>query len=138
MWVKVIGLSPKQKAFAESYVKCRNGAEAARQAGYKANSAKEIGAENLTKPHILAYIKELSEPAENKRIADAEEIMGFFTSVMRGEIKDPMGLDPALEQRIKAAVELAKRTIDIQQRDKSNEDALNRLDEVLKQIGGVI
>lgn len=135
---EVIGLTPKQRAFAEEYVKCRNAAEAARRAGYKPDHAKDIGAENLAKPNILAYLKELSDPGEEKRIADATEILEFFTAVMRGEIKDPMGLDPALEQRIKAAVELAKRTIDIQQRDKSNEDALNRLDEVLKQIGGVI
>lgn len=133
----MIGLTPKQKAFAEEYVKCGNETEAAKKAGYSPKTAYSIGSENLKKPEIIAYIKELSAPGEDKRVADAREILEFFTAVMRGEVKDQFDLDPALNERIKAGVELAKRTIDVKNKDK-NEDALNRLDEVLKQIGGVI
>ena len=48
-------------------------------------------------------------------IADAAEVMQYFTSVMRGEIKDQFGLDAPLAERTKAAVELAKRKVDISQ-----------------------
>ena len=39
--------------------------------------------------------------------------MEFFTKVMKGEIKDAFGLDPSLQDRLNAAKELAKRTVDI-------------------------
>lgn len=51
---------------------------------------------------------------EDSRIASAAEIMQYFTSVMRGEISDQFGLDAPLAERTKAAVELAKRKIDIE------------------------
>ena len=39
--------------------------------------------------------------------------MEFFTKVMKGEIKDAFDLPPSLQDRINAAKELAKRTIDV-------------------------
>lgn len=39
--------------------RCRNGAAAAREAGYSEKTAKEIAHENLTKPHVLEAIKNL-------------------------------------------------------------------------------
>ena len=39
--------------------------------------------------------------------------MQFLTRVMNGEEKDAFGLDASLDTKIKAAVELAKRTCDI-------------------------
>ena len=41
--------------------------------------------------------------------------MRYFTSVMRGEVKDQFGLDAPLAERTKAAVELAKRKVDVAQ-----------------------
>nr|DAS02671.1 MAG TPA: Terminase small subunit [Caudoviricetes sp.] len=108
-------LTPKQKAFADEYLKCGNATEAAKKAGYKEKAAYATGAENLKKPQIIAYIEERQKQIDDSRIADAAEVMQYFTSVMRGEIKDQFGLDAPLAERTKAAVELAKRKVDISQ-----------------------
>lgn len=106
-------LTPKQKAFADNYIISGNATEAAIKAGYSKKNARQIGSENLTKLDILEYIKERTAPAEQKRIASGDEVMQFFTRVMNGEEKDAFGLDASLDTKIKAAVELAKRTCDI-------------------------
>lgn len=52
-------LTDKQKRFCEEYMIDLNGTQAAIRSGYSENTAKEIGYENLTKPHIQNYLKEL-------------------------------------------------------------------------------
>ena len=42
-------------------------------------------------------------------VADSNEILKFYTAVMRGEVKDQFGLDSSLTDRLKAADSLAKR-----------------------------
>lgn len=106
-------LTPKQKAFADYYIEIGNASEAARRAGYSEKASRQIAVENMSKPSILQYIAERTKPLEDKRIADADEVMRFFTSVMRGEVKDQFGLDPSLKDRTDAAKELAKRTVDL-------------------------
>ncbi|MFR1834229.1 MAG: terminase small subunit [Lachnospiraceae bacterium] len=108
-------LTPKQKAFADYYIECGNATEAAKRAGYKEKAAYATGAENLKKPQIIAYIGERKKQIEDSRIASATEVLQYFTSVMRGEVKDQFGLDAPLSERTKAAVELAKRKVDITQ-----------------------
>lgn len=115
-------LTPKQKAFADNYIECGNATEAARKAGYSEKTARQIGAENLTKPSISQYIAERTTPTEKKRIATGDEVMEFFTVVMRGEIRDAFDLPPSLSDRKDAAKELAKRTWDI---DRKNNNGAN-------------
>ena len=50
-------LSPKQQRFIEEYLIDLNATQAAIRAGYRPKRAKEIGYENLTKPHIAAAIQ---------------------------------------------------------------------------------
>lgn len=102
-------LTPKQKKFAEYYIKCGNATEAAKKAGYSEKSAYAIGQENLKKPVISQYIAKRMEKQDKALIADADEVLKFFTDTMRGNIKDQFGLDPALSDRIKAAELLGKR-----------------------------
>lgn len=102
-------LTTKQKAFADYYIECGNASEAARKAGYSEKTAPFIGAENLKKPQISAYIAERLEPREKQRIATADEVMQFFSDVMNGKVKDQFGLDPALSDRLNAGKELMKR-----------------------------
>ena len=115
-------LTEKQKRFADYYIECGNATEAAIRAGYSESSAKEIGCENLTKPNISAYIAERMKPTEEKRIATGDEVMEFFTAVMRGEIRDAFDLPPSLADRKDAAKELAKRTVDITGKKEEYED----------------
>ena len=107
-------LTPKQKAFADYYIECGNQTEAARRAGYKKPHVQ--GNQNLDKLSVREYIEERQKQIEDSRIASAAEIMQYFTSVMRGEVKDQFGLDAPLTERTKAAVELAKRKVDVAQK----------------------
>lgn len=76
--------------------------------GYKAYTRRQ-----LKKPNIRKVIKELMEERAKKTIAESNEVMEYFTSVMRGEVKDQFGLDAPLAERTNAAKELAKRTVDV-------------------------
>lgn len=107
-------LTPKQKAFADYYIECGNQTEAARRAGYKKPHVQ--GNQNLEKLSVREYIEERQKQIEDSRIASAAEVMQYFTSVMRGEVKDQFGLDAPLAERTKAAVELAKRKVDVAQK----------------------
>lgn len=102
-------LTPKQKAFADLYIKLGNATEAARQAGYSAKTARYIAAENLAKPVIAEYIHERMSNQDKERMASADEVLEFYTAVMRGEVKDQFGIDASLSDRIKAGIELMKR-----------------------------
>ena len=102
-------LTPKQKAFADEYIRCANASEAARNAGYSKKCAGSIGEENLKKPEISAYISERLKQIEADRVASADEVMRFFSSVMRGEVSDQFGLDASLSDRISAGKELMRR-----------------------------
>lgn len=57
-------LSGKQKRFCEEYIFDFNGTRAAKAAGYSKETAGAIASENLTKPEIQAYIKELQSDLE--------------------------------------------------------------------------
>ena len=128
-------LTPKQKAFADYYLECGNATEAAKRAGYSEKSAKQIGTENLSKLSVSQYIAERQKQIEDKRIADISEVLQFFTSVMRGEVKDQFDFEASLADRLSAGKELMKR---YEKGDDGKKDALAKLDEVLKEIGGVI
>lgn len=103
-------LTEKQKRFIDYYVETGNATEAARRAGYKAKTEKamqNIGSENLGK--LGEFIQERLKPEEDKRIADANEVLEYLTKVMRGELKDTFNFDASLKDRNKAAELLGKR-----------------------------
>lgn len=102
-------LTPKQKAFADYYIQCGNAAEAARQAGYSERYAGQNADKLRKNTNISAYIAERMGAQDKKRVADADEVMEFYTAVMRGEVKDQFGLDSSLSDRLKAGTELMKR-----------------------------
>ena len=104
-----MSLTPKQRAFADYYIESANATEAAKKAGYSLKTAAAIGFENLKKPEIIAYISEKMDAKANERIADATEVVEFYTAVMRGQVKDQFGLDASLSDRLKAGAELMKR-----------------------------
>lgn len=128
-------LTCKQKAFADYYIETGNATEAAKMAGYSEKTAHVIGAENLKKPNISQYIAERVKPTEEKHIATADDVMVFLTDMMNGKIKDAFGLDPSNADRISAAKEIMKRHNVV---GDNNKDALEKLDNVLEQMGGVV
>lgn len=128
-------LTLKQKAFADYYIETGNATEAARRAGYSQKSARFVGAENLTKPNVSAYIKERLAEIEAGRIATADEVMKFYTSVLRGEVKDQFGLDAQLTDRLNAGKELMKRFAAVDDRQR---DALDRLDTLFEEFRNAV
>lgn len=106
-------LNPKQRKFAEEYAKTANGTQSAIKAGYSKKTAPETASRLLKHPYVSEYIQTLGESSAKDTIADAEEIMQYFTRVMRGEEKDQFGLEAPLSERTKAAQELAKRKVDV-------------------------
>ena len=100
-------LTEKQKRFIDHYVETANATESAKRAGYSSKTAKNIGAENLTK--LNYFIQERLQQLEDNRIASQEEVLQYLTKVMRGEEKDQFGLDASLQDRTKCAELLGKR-----------------------------
>lgn len=100
-------LTEKQKRFIDYYVETANATESAKRAGYSSKTAKNIGAENLTK--LNYFIQERLEQLENNRIASQKEVLQYLTKVMRGEEKDQFGLDASLQDRTRCAELLGKR-----------------------------
>jgi phage terminase small subunit len=74
--MKSIQLTPKQLAFVDHYVTCRNGAEASRRAGYSEKTARQIAAENLSKPYIQAAIAEKQDELKRKMDIDKDQVIG--------------------------------------------------------------
>lgn len=107
--VSDIKLKPKELKFAEGWLKTTNATQSAIKAGYSERTAYSAGSRLLKKVDVKQYIDErLAEMKENS-IADTDEVMQFLSSTMRGDIPDQFGLDPALNDRIKAAELIGKR-----------------------------
>src|SRR4051812_47189986 len=82
-------LTDKQQAFVEEYLVCWNAAEAARRAGYSAESARSIGSENLTKPDIQAAIKaRLSD-----KVMKADEVLARLSDFANASLIDFISFD---------------------------------------------
>ena len=96
-------LTVKQQRFADFFIESGNAAEAARLAGYSVKTARAVGAENLTKPNITEYIQERIDSQNKENAATADEVIAFFSSVMRGK----HGAN--VSERISAGRELMKR-----------------------------
>lgn len=115
-------LTPKEAKFIDEYIKTGNGQQSVIEAGYHHKAPHVYANTLLNKDYIASEIRYRLEQAKNESIADATEIMQYFTDVMRGNIKDAFGLDAPLGERTKAAQELAKRQIDIPNKLKGNEE----------------
>lgn len=102
-------LTPKQKAFADYYLEYGNASEAARRAGYSEKTVAAAASRLLTNVNVSAYIAERMSGQDASRVASADEVLQFYTSVMRGEVKDAFGLEAGLAERLKAADSLSKR-----------------------------
>lgn len=97
-------MTARQKRFCDEYLVDMNGAQAAIRAGYSEKTARQIAQENLTKPYIAEYIRKRMEKLERSTVADAQEVVEFLSSVLRGEMEDMTG-----RERMKAAELMAKR-----------------------------
>lgn len=104
-----IKLKPKEFTFAEEWLKTMNATQSAIKAGYSERTAYSAGNRLLKKVEVKQYIDERLAEMQESSIADTNEVMQFLSSTMRGDILDQFGLDPALNDRLKAAELLGKR-----------------------------
>lgn len=114
-------MTEKQRRFCDEYLIDCNAAQAAIRAGYSKKTAYSIGNENLSKPDLKAYITTQLEKIRSEKIADAQEVMEYLTSVMRGEhteqtlqligdgVQQISEIKVAARERLKAAELLGKR-----------------------------
>ena len=114
-------MNAKQKRFCDEYLIDCNATKAAIRAGYSEKTAKQMGAENLSKPDLRAYIDEQLERLYNEKTADAQEVMEYLTAVMRGEhteqvlkligegVQTITNIDVSAKERLKAAELIGKR-----------------------------
>ncbi len=115
-------LSIRENIFIDKYIELANATQAAIIAGYTEKSATTTANRMLSKDYINAEIKYRTNERYAANAASAQEVMDFFTKVMRGEIKDQFGLEAPLSERTKAAQEIAKRTVDIENRMAGKKD----------------
>lgn len=78
-------LTEKQKRFADYYIEIANAEQAAVKAGYSAKYARGNAHKLVANSCIKKYIDERLAELESKRVANAQEVMEYLTSVMRGE-----------------------------------------------------
>ena len=115
--------------FVLEYLKTNNITKSAIKAGYSPKTAAVQGSRLLTNVKIASYVEAVNERMESDKIADIQEVMEYFTSVMRGEKKDQFDLDPTLSDRTKAASELAKR-LDIREKTINVSGVVNIIDNI--------
>lgn len=109
-------LTAKERKFCREYVKTGKAGQSVMNAGYNCSNLNSAGVQAtdlLKKPKIQNEIKRLEFSEESEAIATSQEVMSMLTRIARGEDKDQFGLEISASDRIKAMVELAKRTVDI-------------------------
>ena len=116
-------LTPKEDKFISKYVETGNIRQSVVEAGYKSKTPDQYGHRLINKDYLAEEIKFRLDSIKKSSIATAEEVMEYFAAVMRGEIKDQFGLEAPLSERTKAAQEIAKRTVDIENRLAGKADA---------------
>ena len=124
-------MNNREKRFADFYIETGNAAEAARKAGYAEAGAKQTGFRLLNRTDVKIYVAGRLEQLEAARIATMQEALEFYTSVMRGEVKDQFGLEASLQDRLKAADALMKRFLVA---DDAHTSTLAKLDAILDEF----
>lgn len=114
-------LTPRQKKFCDEYLISGNATDAAIKAGYSPKTAKSIGQRLLTFVDLKKYIETELERLHSAKIADAQEVLEYLTSVMRGKhteqvlklggdgIQEVEDINVPTRERLKAAELIGKR-----------------------------
>lgn len=156
-------MTAKEKRFGDEFLLDMNYTQAAIRAGYSESTAKnacywvnqeadakqvKAGRKSQYKPELAAYINEQLEQMHSKLTADAQEVMEYLTSVLRGESKssvlarDEIGAERVIEkppdekERLKAAELLGKRYGLFKEAVDLEVKASEKLADVMAQIGG--
>lgn len=114
-------MNAKQKRFCDEYLIDCNATQAAIRAGYSEKSAYSVGQRMLKNAEVKSHINEQLGLLHNEKIADAQEVLEYLTSVMRGEQTEKTlrligdgeqtisDIDVSAKYRLKAAELIGKR-----------------------------
>ena len=117
-------MTDKQRKFCDEYLIDCNATRAYKAAYPKIKSddaARACASKLLTKANIKAYIEQKMEEMSSAKVATAEEVIQYLTSVMRGEhteqtlrlvgdgVQDISDIEVSAKERLKAAELLGKR-----------------------------
>lgn len=126
-------LNKRQLDFIQEYMKTNNITQSATKAGYSPKTAAVQGCNLLKNVKVRNYIDAINERLESAKIADIQEVMEYLTSVMRGEAKDQFDMDVSIQDRTRAAGELARR-LDVKARNINIEGAVNIIDNIPNEV----
>ena len=102
----------REAKFIDVFMETGDKAYSAKEAGFKVKNFNTKANALLKLDYIHEEIAYRTELYHNALVADRDEILQYFTAVMRGQLKDQFGFDAPLAERTKAAIELSKRIID--------------------------
>ena len=118
-------MTDKQKRFCDEYLIDCNATQAAIRAGYSDKTAYSQGERLLRNVEVKSYIDERMEERASERVATADEVIQYLTSVLRGSSEGEeivvegigdgcseartMKKAPSEKERLKAAELLGKR-----------------------------
>ncbi len=122
-------MTERQKRFAEYYAQSGNTVQSALRAGYSENYANARAHELLVNVGVAAYIRELSERAQDERIMTAKERQALLADIAKDG-----GNDPA--DRIRAVDTLNKMTGEYVAKIQAEVKTSDKLADVFAQIGG--
>ena len=122
-------LTVKEQKFCDYYLQSGNATESAKKSGYSSKTAGVIGFELLKKPKIKKYIDEQREKLHNESIAKADEILRFWSDVLRCE-------DMPVNFRLKASEFLGKR-LNLFDGNTTNDEQKEKLKMIVDAIKGV-
>lgn len=81
-------LTAKEEVYCQKYIKYLNKTKAALMAGYSKRSAKEIGYETFTKPHIQARISIIRQEIKEELGIDEHSVIAELAALSYWNIKD--------------------------------------------------
>jgi phage terminase small subunit len=90
------GLTDKQRAFCLEYLVDLNATQAAIRAGYSAKTARQAGADNLSKHDIQAETKRLMDERAKRAEIDADTVLAELLKIARADIGQAFNADGSL------------------------------------------
>lgn len=147
-----MAMTNRQKKFCDEYLIDLNATQAAIRAGYSERSAGRNADRMMKNDEIRSYIEEQLQQLHNERTADAQEVVEYLTSVLRGESEgeelvnefqgDGISMavhvrkKPSEKDKLRAAELLGKRFGIFTDRIEGTVKMSEKLAEVFEQLGG--
>ena len=97
-------LTPKQEMFIKEYLVDLNATQAAIRAGYSAKMARQMGAENLSKPYIAAEIQKAMDERSERVGIKADDVLREIASIAYDDISNYLDFYPGKNGEIKVDI----------------------------------